>query len=136
MAFGRNLSPLCDEREAGAMGRLTTHVLDTARGRPAAGLALALFRIGPDGARIPVAEAVTNADGRLDRPMLADASFTPGIYELEFAAGDWLAAEGVALPDPPFLDRIPIRFGVAEPGGHYHVPLLLSPYGYATYRGS
>jgi 5-hydroxyisourate hydrolase len=118
------------------MGRLTTHVLDTARGRPAAGLAVALYRFEPDGARILVAEAVTNADGRLDQPIVSGASFAPGVYELEFAAGEWLAAEGVAMPDPPFLDRVPIRFGVAEPDGHYHVPLLLSPYGYATYRGS
>jgi 5-hydroxyisourate hydrolase len=118
------------------MGRLTTHVLDTARGRPAAGLTLRLARIGPDGARTPLAEAVTNADGRLDAPILSGEAFAPGAYELEFHAGAWLRAEGVALPEPAFLDVIPIRFGIAEAGGHYHVPLLLSPYGYATYRGS
>jgi 5-hydroxyisourate hydrolase len=118
------------------MGRLTTHVLDTARGRPAAGLAVRLWRIEPDGARVPVAEAATNADGRLDQPMVSGESFGEGVYELEFAAGDWLRAEGFDLPDPAFLDSVPIRFGVAEADGHYHVPLLLSPYGYATYRGS
>ncbi|TVQ54229.1 MAG: hydroxyisourate hydrolase [Rhodobacteraceae bacterium] len=117
------------------MGRLTTHVLDTAAGRPAAGLGVALYRIGPDGAREPVAQAATNADGRLDAPLLAGPAFAPGVYELVFDAGAYLAAQGATLTDPPFLEQIPIRFGMAE-DGHYHVPLLLSPYGYATYRGS
>lgn len=111
------------------MGRLTTHVLDTARGVPAAGLRIELFR---DGAR--VAEAVTNADGRCDAPLLEGAGFATGRYELRFHAGDYLRAAGT-LPDPAFLDVIPIAFGIAE-DAHYHVPLLLSPYGYATYRGS
>ena len=118
------------------MAGLTTHVLDTARGRPAAGLALRLSRIGEDGVRTLLAEAVTNADGRLDAPLAPRDALTPGRYELEFEAGRWLRAEGVDLPDPAFLDIVPIRFGIAEPDGHYHVPLLLSPYGYATYRGS
>ncbi len=117
------------------MGRLTTHVLDTARGRPAAGLRIALSRIGPEGAT-RLAEAETNADGRLDAPILSGEAFAPGTYELAFAAGDWLRAEGFDLPDPAFLDVVPIRFGIAEPDGHYHVPLLLSPFGYSTYRGS
>jgi 5-hydroxyisourate hydrolase len=117
------------------MGRLATHVLDTATGRPAAGLGVALYRIGTDGAREPVAQAATNADGRLDAPLLSGRDFAPGVYELVFDAGAYLAAEGARLTDPPFLDQIPIRFGVAE-DGHYHVPLLLSPYGYSTYRGS
>ena len=118
------------------MGRLTTHVLDTARGRPAAGLRITLNRIEPDGACAPVAEGVTNADGRLDQPIVSGPSLAAGVYELEFAAGAWLRAEGFALPDPPFLDVIPIRFGVADADAHYHVPLLLSPFGYSTYRGS
>ena len=118
------------------MGRLTTHVLDTARGRPAAGLHVRLSRVEPDGALVPVAEAVTNADGRLDQPILSGDAFATGRYELAFEAGKWLRAAGVDLPDPAFLDVVPIRFGIAEPDGHYHVPLLLSPYGYSTYRGS
>lgn len=115
------------------MGRLTTHVLDTALGRPAAGLRIAVFRATNPGTCL--AEMVTNADGRVDRPLLEGAEFTSGTYELNFHAGDYLrAAHGVS--EPPFLDVIPIRFGVAEPGQHYHVPLLLSPHGYSTYRGS
>ena len=118
----------------GATGRLTTHVLDTALGRPAAGLRLTLYRIEGD-ARTPVARGVTNADGRLDAPLLEGAAHVPGTYEIEFRAGDYLRAAGLTLPDPPFLDIVPIRFGMAE-AAHYHVPLLLSPYGYSTYRGS
>jgi 5-hydroxyisourate hydrolase len=118
------------------MGKLTTHVLDTAHGRPAAGLVVALHRLDEDGRRTPVAEKRTNPDGRLDAPMLEGASFTAGLYELDFHAGDYLRRQGAALADPPFLDEIPIRFGVSDPEAHYHVPLLLSPYGYSTYRGS
>lgn len=113
-------------------GRLTTHVLDTAAGRPAAGLALTLTRLA-DGAVL--AERITNADGRVDPPLLEGEAFRPGRYEIVFHAGAYLRAAGLVLPDPPFLDEIPIRFGLGEPV-HYHVPLLLSPYGYATYRGS
>ena len=112
------------------MGRLTTHVLDTARGRPAAGLRIVLRREGE-----VLAEAVTNADGRTDGPILPEDRFGPGRYELTFHAGDWLRAEGLAGAEPLFLDEVPIRFGMAE-DAHYHVPLLLSPYGYSTYRGS
>lgn len=115
-------------------GRLTTHVLDTARGRPAAGLRLALYRID-DEQRAHVVSAVTNADGRCDAPLLEGAAFAPGEYELVFAAGDYLRESGAALAEPPFLDTVPIRFAIAE-DAHYHVPLLLSPYGYSTYRGS
>ena len=115
-------------------GRLTTHVLDTASGRPAAGLRIALYRISGNSHR-KLKEVVTNADGRCDAPLLEGSAFEAGRYELVFFAGDYLRANGAVLPDPPFLDQIPIRFGVAE-NAHYHVPLLLSPYGYSTYRGS
>jgi 5-hydroxyisourate hydrolase len=115
-------------------GRLTTHVLDTATGRPAASLKIALYRLSGN-AQHKVKEAVTNADGRCDEPLLEGRAFEAGQYELVFFAGDYLRAAGAALADPPFLDQIPIRFGMAE-DRHYHVPLLLSPYGYSTYRGS
>ncbi|MBX0328522.1 hydroxyisourate hydrolase [Oscillochloris sp. ZM17-4] len=117
------------------MGRLTTHVLDTAHGRPAAGVRLALYRLGAAGEAL-VAEATTNADGRTDAPLLAGDDLTPGVYELRFALGSYFAAADAALPEPPFLDIIPIRFGIADPAGHYHVPLLASPWTYSTYRGS
>jgi len=116
-------------------GFLTTHVLDTARGSPAAGLRIALFRL--EGAlRVALAEAVTNADGRTDGPILPKDRFATGIYELEFHAGDYLRATAQAGAEPLFLDVVPIRFGINDPQSHYHVPLLLSPFGYATYRGS
>ncbi|MGF1660131.1 MAG: hydroxyisourate hydrolase [Rubrimonas sp.] len=118
------------------MGRITTHVLDTATGRPAAGLDLALFRIGADGARAALGCGRTNADGRLDAPILEGAALVAGTYELEFHAGAYLRAQGNALPEPLFLDVIPLRFGVSDPDAHHHVPLLLSPFGYSTYRGS
>ncbi len=116
------------------MGRLTTHVLDTAAGRPAAGLRIELWRAGSDPAHIRT--ITTNADGRADAPILEGDDFQTGEYELRFHAGDYLRDNGAALAEPAFLDIIPIRFGIAEPDGHYHVPLLLSPYGYSTYRGS
>jgi 5-hydroxyisourate hydrolase len=112
------------------MGRLTTHVLDTAAGKPAAGVRVVLRR---DDAL--VAEGQTNADGRLDKPLLDDAAFKPGSYEISFHVGDYFRARGATLADPAFLDVIPIRFAVAD-DAHYHVPLLVSPYGYSTYRGS
>lgn len=116
-------------------GRLTTHVLDTASGRPAAGLAITLYRIeGSD--RSLIARAVTNADGRCDAPLLAGETMAVGVYELIFEAGAYLSGSGATLSEPAFLDEIPIRFGIADAGAHYHVPLLLSPYGYSTYRGS
>jgi len=118
------------------MGRLTTHVLDTALGRPAAGLRVTLCRRGPGGEWQALTEGVTNADGRLDAPLLEGAALSAGTYEIEFHAGPYLKASGAAVTDPPFLDVIPLRFGVADPGAHYHVPLLLSAHGYATYRGS
>ncbi|MBV2359012.1 hydroxyisourate hydrolase [Thalassococcus sp. CAU 1522] len=118
-----------------ADGYLTTHVLDTARGCPAAGIEIALYRVSGNSHR-KIAEAVTNADGRTDAPILPKDKFQPGSYELIFFAGDYLRANGLAKDDPLFLDAVPIRFGMADPDAHYHVPLLLSPYGYSTYRGS
>ena len=115
------------------MGRLTTHVLDTAAGCPAAGLRLELWRLDSEARMLKA--AITNADGRIEQPLLAGDEFATGVYELRFFAGEYLRREK-ALPDPAFLDIIPIRFGIADAGQHYHVPLLLSPYGYSTYRGS
>jgi len=117
-----------------ADGFLTTHVLDTARGCPAEGVKIALYRVSGNTHK-KIAETVTNADGRTDAPILPKDKFKPGTYELVFFAGDYLREQGGALPDPLFLDQVPLRFGMAE-DDHYHVPLLLSPYGYATYRGS
>ncbi len=117
------------------MGRLTTHVLDTARGRPAAGVMIWLYRISGQSHR-KIAEAVTNADGRTDAPMLEGTALTEGSYELVFHAGDYLRASGQAAEGVLFLDQIPIRFGVADAAGHFHVPLLISPFAYSTYRGS
>jgi 5-hydroxyisourate hydrolase len=116
-------------------GFLTTHVLDTARGLPAAGLPITLFRLSGD-TRKQIAAAVTNADGRTDSPILPPAEFTTGTYELLFHAGAYLRASGQAGAAPLFLDMVPIRFGINDATSHYHVPLLLSPYGYSTYRGS
>ncbi len=116
-------------------GRLSTHVLDTARGRPAAGVRVALYRVGGQGHR-KVLETVTNHDGRTDAPLLAGAALKAGVYELVFFAGDYLRTTGQAGEGELFLDRIPIRFGVPDAGQHYHVPLLISPFAYSTYRGS
>jgi 5-hydroxyisourate hydrolase len=118
-----------------AEGFLTTHVLDTARGCPAAGLRIELWRLDGVEGRRRIAEAVTNADGRTDGPILPRERFATGVFELVFFAGDYLRATGQAGAEPLFLDAVPIRFGMAE-AAHYHVPLLLSPYGYSTYRGS
>lgn len=114
-------------------GYLTTHVLDTALGRPAAGMAIDLYRIEED-TRRHVRQVRTNDDGRTDAPILPEAEFATGRYELVFHAGEYLRGQG-DLPETPFLDTVPIRFGMAEET-HYHVPLLISPYGYSTYRGS
>jgi 5-hydroxyisourate hydrolase len=117
-----------------AQGYLTTHVLDTALGRPAEGVAIRLYRLSGQSHR-KIAEAVTNADGRTDGPILPAPDFAPGVYELVFHAGDYLRATGQVSGEVLFLDQIPIRFGLTE-DAHYHVPLLLSPFGYSTYRGS
>lgn len=115
------------------MGRLTTHVLDTSSGMPAAGLAVTLRR-ADDGTA--VARIVTNEDGRADAPLIEGDAMRAGIYELTFEAGPYFERQGLSLPEPKFLDEVVIRFGIAEPSRHYHVPLLLSPFGYSTYRGS
>lgn len=113
------------------MARLSTHVLDISRGKPAEGIAIDLHF----GAKL-IKSAVTNIDGRTDQPLLSADRLEPGVYDLTFHAGDYFRRLGVGLSNPPFLDEIVIRFGVADPAGNYHVPLLLSPYGYSTYRGS
>jgi 5-hydroxyisourate hydrolase len=118
-----------------AEGYLTTHVLDTARGVPAEGVRILLVRLSAtDQQRI--AEAVTNADGRTNAPILPKGEMAPGQYELLFEVGAYLDRHEAAPAATRFLDQIPIRFGIADPDAHYHVPLLLSPYGYSTYRGS
>lgn len=118
------------------MGRLSTHVLDTAHGKPAGGVAVTLRRLDEDGGCTMLVETRTNADGRTDAPLLAGDTFACGRYELVFAIGDYFRTLGLNLPEPAFLDEVPIRFGIAEPDGHYHVPLLASPWGCTTYRGS
>ncbi|MCI4663806.1 MAG: hydroxyisourate hydrolase [Neomegalonema sp.] len=119
------------------MGKLTTHVLDTAKGRPAANVRIELFRCGGEDGWIHVADVRTNADGRIDHPILEGAALIAGRYELIFHVGDYFGPR----PDAPadalaFLDEVPVRFGVDDPAAHYHVPLLISPFGYSTYRGS
>jgi len=116
-------------------GYLTTHVLDTANGCPAAGIKIALYRISGNSHR-KIADTVTNSDGRTDALILPQNKFKTGTYELIFFAGDYLRSTGSTQEDPLFLDQIPIRFGMNDPAAHYHVPLLLSPFGYSTYRGS
>jgi 2-oxo-4-hydroxy-4-carboxy-5-ureidoimidazoline decarboxylase len=117
-------------------GRLTTHVLDTHGGRPAEGVAVTLCELGDDGSRRLIGSAVTNHDGRTDAPLIAGRPVPIGRYELRFGVGAWYASRGAPAADPPFLQSVPIEFHVAEPEGHYHVPLLVTPWSYATYRGS
>jgi 5-hydroxyisourate hydrolase len=117
------------------MGKLTTHVLDTANGCPGAAIAIRLYRF--DGEQLTLlAQAQTNDDGRCDAPLLQGAAYRSGVYQLQFHAGDYYRARGVTLPDPAFLDVVVLRFGIDAGQEHYHVPLLLSPYSYSTYRGS
>jgi len=116
-----------------AMGRLTTHVLDIANGCPGAAMRIDLFRPGQHDT---IASAVTNADGRCDTPMLEGDAFKTGEYELVFHAGEYFNSKGQQDGETRFLNRVVIRFGINDPAQHYHVPLLLSPYGYSTYRGS
>lgn len=115
------------------MGKLTTHVLDTAAGRPGQGITVELYRTAPR--RELIKAVVTNDDGRCDAPLLAGDEFKTGEYELVFHAGDYFDRQGVALPDPKFLDQVVIRFGISS-DEHYHVPLLISPFSFSTYRGS
>ncbi len=117
-------------------GRLSTHVLDTHSGRPAEGVAVTLLELTSDGAHRIVTTATTNADGRTAAPLIGDRPIPFGQYELQFEIGAYFAKLGVALAEPAFLDIVPIRFGIADPEGHYHVPLLASPWSYTTYRGS
>ncbi len=117
------------------MGRLSTHVLDTAKGKPAAGVVIALYRLQGE-ARELLLRTQTNDDGRTDQPLLLGETLVAGSYELLFHAGDYLRASGQAAGDILFLDQIPIRFGVPDASQHYHVPLLISPFAYSTYRGS
>jgi 5-hydroxyisourate hydrolase len=117
------------------LARLSTHVLDMSNGIAAAGVAIELHRIDGPGRHL-VAQTTTNADGRTDAPLLAGERLEPGVYELTFHAGDYYRRRGVALADPPFLDDVVVRVGIADAGGNYHVPLLLSPFGYTTYRGT
>lgn len=116
------------------MGRLTTHVLDTANGCPGNGIRVVLYRV--DGERRELVRTTTNADGRVDRPLLEGEQMASGRYELVFSAGDYFRARGTALPEPPFVDEVALRFGIADTRAHYHVPLLVSPWSYSTYRGS
>lgn len=116
------------------MGQLTTHVLDTANGRPAGGMTVHLNRV--DGKRQRIKTVVLNADGRADAPLLSGVDFTIGRYELTFEVASYFKARGAALDDPPFLEDVTLRFAIAKPAQHYHVPLLVSPWSYSTYRGS
>lgn len=117
------------------MGRLSTHVLDTVNGKPARGVAIELFAIEGE-QRHSLVRTTTNADGRTDAPLMIGDAFRAGTYELVFAVGDYFKSLDTATADPPFLDIVPVRFTIAEPDGHYHVPLLVSPWSYSTYRGS
>ena len=117
------------------MGRLTTHVLDIAHGTPGAGIEVALYR-NLDARYALVKTDVTNPDGRCTLPLLEGAALAVGRYRLVFRAGAYFAAKGVQLPDPPFVDEVVLEFGVADADAHYHVPLIVSPWGYSTYRGS
>ena len=117
------------------MGRLTTHVLDTAHGKPGAAMRIRLYRKRGAGYD-PLKEITTNADGRGDGPLLEGDAFTAGQYRLVFSAGEYFAAQGVKLPQPAFVDEVTLDFGVADSAAHYHVPLLVSPYSFSTYRGS
>lgn len=116
-------------------GKLSTHVLDTMHGTPAAGMAVRLYRLEADGAR-ELRSLTLNADGRADGPLLSGEALTPGRYRLVFAVAAYFRARGAELPEPPFLDEVPLDFGIADADGHYHVPLLASPWAYSTYRGS
>ena len=128
--------PECDGKWSFSLAGLTTHVLDIARGGPAMGVRIELYGLDGDGTRKLIADVSTNADGRTDKPLISASDARVGGFELVFHAGDYFRKLGAKLADPPFLDVIPIRFAVADPGAHYHVPLLVSPWSFSTYRGS
>ncbi len=117
------------------MGKLTTHVLDTAHGCPASGMAIALYRMQGTTATL-IKQLALNDDGRADAPLLQGDAFVPGRYRLEFQVAAYFEARGVVLPQPPFIDVVPLDFGLSDADSHYHVPLLVSPWSYSTYRGS
>ena len=117
------------------MGFLTTHVLDTAQGLPGSNMSISLFRIANNQRQL-ISQQMTNSDGRCDGPLLQDEDFSVGIYELEFGVEDYFKQVGLAQPAPAFLTDVTLRFGIAQSDEHYHVPLLVSPYSYSTYRGS
>jgi 2-oxo-4-hydroxy-4-carboxy-5-ureidoimidazoline decarboxylase len=116
-------------------GRLSTHVLDTHAGKPASGVRIELYEIGAS-AKALLKETVTNGDGRTDEPLVSGEPLRVGTYELRFHVGEYFAKRNANLPQPAFLDVVPVRFAIAEPEGHYHVPLLVTPWSYSTYRGS
>jgi len=118
------------------MAGLTTHILDASLGRPAAGVEIELFALATDGARRLIKRARSNADGRVDAPLLSAVEARAGVYELAFHVGDYFRLRGAATDAPPFLDVVPIRFAIADPSAHYHVPLVATPWSYSTYRGS
>ncbi|MYN08270.1 hydroxyisourate hydrolase [Pseudoduganella aquatica] len=117
------------------MGKLSTHVLDTSAGKPGAGVKVALFEVKPEG-KVLLKMDITNADGRCAGPLLEGDTMKAGQYELVFNAGDYFAAQGVELPSPRFIDLVTLAFGIADPAQNYHVPLVVSPWSYSTYRGS
>lgn len=125
-----------ENADLGLNGRLSTHVLDNHGGRPAAGMALALWELAEHDAPRLLVNTRTNADGRTREPLISGRPVPAGQYEILFSVADYYGTQGVPLAEPPFLDRVPIRFSVAEPEGHYHVPLLVTPWSYTTYRGS
>jgi len=118
------------------MGKLTTHVLDTANGCPAAGMQVELHRLDERGGSVLLKAFALNADGRSDAPLLSDDAFLPGRYRLVFGVAAYFRQRGATLQEPPFLDQVPLEFGLAAREAHYHVPLLVSPWSYSTYRGS
>jgi len=122
------------------MGKLSTHVLDTLHGTPASGVQLSLYRLDDKSSANPqrtlVKQTATNSDGRCDSPLLEGAAMQAGVYELDFAIGDYFAARNVPMPEPRFLDVVTLRFGIAAPQQNYHVPLVATPWTYSTYRGS
>ena len=123
-------------KDCSALGKLTTHILDSALGCPAAGVRIELYRVRDGNVFAPLGVSTTNDDGRCDKPILEGDAFAVGAYELRIHVGEYFATKNPNLPEPPFLDVVPIRFGISVPGDHYHVPLLVSPYAYSTYRGS